>query len=213
MAKVLHLDSSSRSATSLTRVLSKHFADGWLKTHSKDTVVYHDLSKEGVPFLTDTDVASMYTPEAARSAEQREAYAQIAKRVDEFIDADVYVLGVPMYNFNVPAVFKAYIDRIVVVGKTFAYSDTGTLTPLLKNKKAFVLTASGGDYDTPPYNDFNFHEPYLRAIFGFIGIKDITFVKVSGHSEDVIKAGLESAKAQIEAIVKQNAKEIVTASH
>jgi FMN-dependent NADH-azoreductase len=196
MAKVLHIDSSSRSATSVTRILSKQFIDSWLQAHPADTVSYRDLVQEGMPYINEIAIAAMYTPEAGRTPEQREAYAGISKYVDEFAAADVYVLGVPMYNFNVPAIFKAYIDQIVVIGKTFGFSDKG-LTPLLHGKKAIVLSSSGSSYDEPPMRDLDFHEPYLRAVLGFIGVKDVTFIKVRGHSEDVIKAEIEKAKSEI----------------
>jgi FMN-dependent NADH-azoreductase len=212
MAKVLHIDSSSRSATSVTRILSKQFIESWVKTHPGDAVVHHDLIEEGVPYQTDNGIAAMYTPEASRTPEQQAAYAGIAKYVDEFAAADVYVLGVPMYNFSVPAVFKAYIDRIVVVGKTFSLSEKG-ITPLLHGKKAFVLSSSGSSYDQPPMQALDFHEPYLRTILGFIGITDVTFIKVCGHGEDAVKAEIEQAKSKIAAAVNQDSKSALVAAH
>src|ERR1700733_1708186 len=100
MAKVLHIDSSSRSATSVTRILSKQFIESWVKAHPADTIAYRDLVQESVPYMSEIGIAAMHTPEAGRTSEQREAYAGIAKYADEFADADVYVLGVPMYNFS-----------------------------------------------------------------------------------------------------------------
>jgi FMN-dependent NADH-azoreductase len=104
-----------------------------------------------------------------------------------------------MYNFSVPAVFKAFIDLSVIAGKTFSY-ENGVPKGLLRDKKAYVVTSSGGNYDLAPMAQMNFLEPYLRTIFGFLGVTDMTFFKVQGHSEEEIAASLASARKEIEAL-------------
>jgi FMN-dependent NADH-azoreductase len=104
---------------------------------------------------------------------------------------------VPMYNLSVPGIFKNYADRVVIKGKTFAFGPDG-FTGLLANKKAFVLRAAGTTYDSSPMKELDFHEPYLRALLGFIGITDITYVHASGHSQEEIAASMSAAKAKIQ---------------
>jgi len=199
MTKILHIDSSSRSSTSVTRQLSAYLVEGLLKTQPEAVVKYRDLIEEHLPFASDLGIGAMYTPAELRSADQEEAYRFVEGQANDVIDADVYVFGVPMYNFSVPAVFKAFIDLVVVPGKTFAYDATG-LKPLLKNKKAYVVTASGSNYDREPMSKMDFLEPYLRAIFGFLGVTDVTFVKAQGHSDEEVQESLKKAKHSIDQI-------------
>jgi len=116
------------------------------------------------------------------------------------MEADTYVIGAPMYNFSVPAVLKAYIDMIVRAGITFKYSTGGSFEGLLKGKKAIVVTASGADFTPPEMKGYDFVEPYLRAILGFIGITDVTFVKSHGTKPEVIEANSKLAQAEIDNI-------------
>jgi FMN-dependent NADH-azoreductase len=199
MSKILHIDASSRSSSSLTRKLSKELVEALKKSNPGSVVTYRDLITEQPPFIQETDIGAIYTPPDARTPEQQKAFASIDKNLEIFISSDIYVFGVPMYNFSVPASFKSFIDLTVIAGKTFSY-ESGVPKGLLKNKKAYVLTASGGNYDGPPMSQMNFHEPYLRTIFGFIGITDMTFIKVQGHSEEEISAELAAARATIETI-------------
>ncbi|MBS2007766.1 MAG: NAD(P)H-dependent oxidoreductase [Cyanobacteria bacterium SZAS TMP-1] len=199
MTKILHVDSSSRSATSVTRQLSKYLTEGLQKSHSGSAVKYRDLIEEHLPFASELGISALYTPAEHRTPDQKKAYAFVESQANDIVDSDIYVFGVPMYNFTVPAVFKAFIDLIVVPGKTFAY-EAGVIKPMLKNKKAFVVTASGGSYDEPPMNGLDFVEPYLRAVLGFMGVTDVTFVKAAGHSDDEVRLAIEKAKKAIDDI-------------
>jgi FMN-dependent NADH-azoreductase len=200
MTQILHVDASSRSTTSVTRQLSQYLVAALTTAHPQSQVKTHDLAADKPHFVTEVDISAMYTPAEARSPEQAKAWTLMEGMVSDVKSADVYVFGVPMYNFSVPAAFKAFIDLIVLPGQTFQYDASG-LKPLLLNKKAFVVTASGGNYDQPPMKQMDFLEPYLRAILGFIGITDITFIKAAGHSEDEVKAATAKAMAEIDAIV------------
>ncbi|MBS1992102.1 MAG: NAD(P)H-dependent oxidoreductase [Cyanobacteria bacterium SZAS LIN-3] len=199
MTKILHVDSSSRSATSVTRQLSKYLTEGLQKSHPGSAVKYRDLIEEHLPFASELGISALYTPAEHRTPDQKKAYAFVESQANDIVDSDIYVFGVPMYNFTVPAVFKAFIDLIVVPGKTFAY-EAGVIKPMLKNKKAFVVTASGGSYDEPPMNGLDFVEPYLRAVLGFMGVTDVTFVKAAGHSDDEVRLAVEKAKKAIDDI-------------
>jgi FMN-dependent NADH-azoreductase len=98
--------------------------------------------------------------------------------VDEFLAADMYVFGVPMYNFTIPGSFKAYIDQVVRVGRTMGRGPKG-LEGLVTGRKMLIISTRAGDYAKGgPREDWDFHEPYLRKVFGWMGVEDITYVPV-----------------------------------
>ena len=124
--------------------------------------------------------------------------------VEEFLSADLYVFAVPIYNLNIPSNFKAYIDQIVRVGKTFGVGEHGYI-PLVHGKKLIVISASGGSFKLDgPAAAYNFHEPYLRAIFGFIGVRDVHVIYADNQNmgEELKQKGLASAQAELEELVK-----------
>ena len=210
MSKILHVDASSRSATSVTRQLSQELVDALKKSDPSAEITHRSLIDENVPYIHEADIFALYTPADNRSPEQKKLYSDIEKNLDVFIAADTYVFGVPMYNFSVPAVFKSFIDLSVIVGKTFSY-DNGTPKGLLTNKRAFIVSASGGNYDTAPMSGYDFVEPYLRAVLGFIGIQEITFVKVQGHSEAEIAEGVAAARKRIAEVAGASKRSAVAA--
>jgi FMN-dependent NADH-azoreductase len=98
--------------------------------------------------------------------------------VDQFLAADMYIFGVPMYNFTIPGSFKAYIDQVVRVGKTMGRGAKG-LEGLVTGRKMLIVSTRAGDYAKGgPREDWDFHEPYLRKVFGWMGIQDITYIPV-----------------------------------
>jgi FMN-dependent NADH-azoreductase len=198
MARLLHLDSSSQSETSVTRRLGKELIARYSSEQPDLEVSYRDLVEQTVPLVSESVLKATYTPPDTRNDEQKKLLESISVYADEVVAADFIVIGAPMYNFTVPAALKAYIDLIVQPGKTFAY-ENGLPLPLLKglNKKVIVLTASGGNYDNEPYKSADFLEPYLRVIFGFIGIDDIEFVKVQGHDAETIEAEFKRATTKL----------------
>lgn len=111
-------------------------------------------------------------------------------------EADIIVIGVPIYNFNIPSALKAWLDHLVRAGKTFSYQ-TGRPEGLVKDKKVYLAIASGGVYSDGPMKSYDFAEPYLRAVLGFIGITDITTFRVEGTNvpdlkETALQKGIES---------------------
>jgi FMN-dependent NADH-azoreductase len=125
-------------------------------------------------------VAAVFTPEEVRTAAQREVVSTSDRLIEELNVADEYVFGLSMHNFGVPAVLKLWLDQIIRVGKTFGVVN-GTPEGLLKNKQAQFLIAAGSTYDPgTPMGSFNFVEPYLRTIFGFIGVTDTKFLTAGG---------------------------------
>lgn len=180
MSHVLHLDASARIERSISRTLSDEFLTAWKDAHSDDILTYRDLGHQSIPHVTEAWIAAAYSSPADHTPELQEAIRLSDELIDELLAADRYVVGLPMYNFSVPSVFKAYIDQIVRVGRTFAVDSSG-YTGLVKDRKMLVITAQGGSYRPgTPMEAYNFHEPYLRTIFGLIGITDISFIYADG---------------------------------
>jgi FMN-dependent NADH-azoreductase len=176
MSKVLVITASPRGERSVSRALSTHFAGLWSHQHPGDTVLLRDLGHHPVPHVTEPWVIGAFVGPDAQTTESKAAIAVSDQLVDEFLGCDRFIFGVPMYNFNVPSTFKAYIDQIVRPGKTFAVGPNG-FEGLVKEKKALFITTSGGSYAPgSPGAAINFQEPYLRAIFGFMGVTDVNFV-------------------------------------
>jgi len=163
---LLHLDSSALGANSVTRQLSAAAVSHWTAGRPDATVAYRDLDREPLPHLN-SEALDGGAPEAAADA---------AQTLQAFLDADVIVLGAPMYNFGVPSTLKAWIDRVAVAGKTFRYTEHGP-QGLAGGKTVIVATAAGGMHAGQPTD---FVEPYLRQVFGFLGIEDVRVIRAEG---------------------------------
>ena len=196
MSTILVLTASPRGERSVSRTLTTNFARLWAQHHPQDTVLLLDIGHHPVPHVTEPWVVGAFAPADSQNAESKAAIAVSDQLVDEFLAADRYVFGVPMYNLNIPSTFKAYIDQIVRPGKTFAVGPNG-YEGLVKGKKALFITSSGGSYHPgTPFAAYNFQEPYLRAIFGFIGVTDIQFVVADSMNQGEDAARLSREKAE-----------------
>jgi FMN-dependent NADH-azoreductase len=183
MPTLLHLDSSPRGERSVSRQLTRDFATAWKQAHPGEEIIYRDLGHDPVPFVNEPWIAAVYTPSDALSPELRAALAVSNELIAELERATDYVFGVPMHNFSVPATFKAYIDQVVRVGRTFAFDESG-LKGLLDGKKVTVIASSGGVYRSgSPAAIYNHQEPWIRSILGFIGITNVDFVVADGLNE------------------------------
>ena len=189
MLTLLHLDSSPLYGSSISRSLTGSFVSQWKSSHPDETVMYRDLNATSIPPINAEWIGAVYTPEAVRTPEQKELLRLSDSLLAELEQADEYVLGVPMHNFGVPSALKLWIDQITRVERTFSYAD-GTPKGLIINKKATFIIATGGIYDAgTQMASFNFVEPYLRALFGFLGLIDVTFLTAGGtmalnHGQD-----------------------------
>jgi len=201
MSKLLHIDSSGRGSLSVTQPLTAYFTRKWKEINPAGQVIHRNLAESDLQFVNAELVAAFHTPDEKLTPKQRELLHQSDELVSELTEADVYVVGVPMYNFSIPAVFKAYIDLVVRAGKTFSYGADGA-KGLLLNKKLVVVSASGGDYSAEPAKSLDFLEPYVRAIMNFIGIVDISFVKAHGHDAETISMTTEAARNAIDKILQ-----------
>jgi FMN-dependent NADH-azoreductase len=205
VVNILHIDSSPRGERSHSRELSKEFVSSWRAAHPEDAIAYRDLGRYPVPHVDEAWIAAAFSPPETHTPELTEAIKISDELVDEFLAADRYVFGVPMYNFNIPSTFKAYIDQIVRANRTFAVDAQG-FKGLVEGKKAVIITARGGDFSpTSPAAAYNFQEPYLRAIFGFIGITDIQFINANSMNEgdDARTQSLSEARAAIQDFITQ----------
>ncbi len=196
MSKILVITASPRGERSISRALTTKFAQLWAQQHPQDTVLLRDIGHHPVPHVTEPWVVGAFAPPEAQTPESKAAIAVSDQLVDEFLDADRYVIGVPMYNLNVPSTLKAYIDQIIRAGRTFAVGPNG-YEGLVKNKKALFITSSGGSFPQgSPMAAYNFQEPYLRAIFGFIGVTDVQFVVADSMNLGDDAAKLSRQKAE-----------------
>jgi FMN-dependent NADH-azoreductase len=185
--KLVHIDSSALGTQSVSRELTAAIVESIARATPELEISYHDLVADPIPHWTAAADAS--DPHNARGG----------ALLDEFLDADVLVVGAPMYNFSIPSQLKAWIDRIAVAGKTFRYGPNGP-EGLAGGKKLIIVSTRGGVYSAgSPASGMDFQETYLRGVFGFLGITDIEVVRVEGvnmGAEHKQKA-LDSAHALI----------------
>ncbi|MEM6357583.1 MAG: NAD(P)H-dependent oxidoreductase [Pseudomonadota bacterium] len=187
---VLHIDASMRREGSTTRTLSAAV----LGRQNATRVIRRDLA-DGLPLIDEIWIGANFTPDEDRTPEQRAALALSEELIGEIEAADTLVIGVPMYNFGVPAAFKAWIDLVTRARRTFKYTKTGPVG-LLEDKKVFLLVASGG---TEVDGAMDYTTPYLRHILGFIGLGDVQVIKADRQMSRGDDA-LEEAKAAIDGI-------------
>ncbi len=182
MATLLHLNTSPL-ASSVSRELTREFVSNWKASHPSGKVIDRDLAANPPKPLDQAWIYATFTPEEALQPEQKDLIAYSDEAIAELEQADEYVMGVAMHNFSIPAVLKLWIDQVVRRGRTFSYGAEGP-KGLLSGKKATVLVATGGVYDAgTPYAAFNFIEPYLRTVLGFVGITDVKFVTAGGTAQ------------------------------
>ena len=184
--KLLHIDSSIQGEASASRALTHAITARWKETHPHAQVIYRDLVAHELPHLSHGALSGANEVEAARGATV----------LEEFLSADVVVLGAPMYNFGLASQLKAWIDRITVAGKTFRYGAQGP-EGLAGGKQVIIAVSRGGVY--PPGSPAEFAESYLKFLFGFLGVKDVTFVRAEGLalSPQHREAALQAAHASI----------------
>ncbi|MEN6387018.1 MAG: NAD(P)H-dependent oxidoreductase, partial [Phycisphaerales bacterium] len=198
MNKLLHIIATPRGEDSATLQISSVFLEEFKKTHNDWVIEHLDLTKEQLPSLTTKRVDGKYVLLGGKElyGDLKESWQEIIERIEHFQSADGYLLSTPMWNFNIPYFLKHYIDIIVQPRYLFHYTPSG-VEGLVKNKKMLVIASRGGDYTTTgPASASDMQEPYLRLIFGFIGIKDIKFIIAQPMDIDIEnrKVKLQEAK-------------------
>ena len=202
MTNILHISSSIRSTGSISRELSDELVSKMQAANGANKVVVRDLTANPVPHLTEQMMGAFFTPAESRSAEQASTVKLSDTLVDEVLAADVIVIAAPMYNFSVSSTLKAWIDHVARVGRTFQYGANGP-EGLVKGKKVIIFTARGGVYSTGPAKVMDFHETYLRAVLGFLGITDVNFVHSEGLAmgEEAVNTALASSRSAIDSLI------------
>lgn len=179
MPTLLHLNASPRGDYSVSRRLTKAVEEEWMKNNPGARVIYRDLSEKPLPFVDLPWIAAAYSTPDQHTPEQQAAIGVSNELVDELLAADEILIGAPMYNFNVPAALKGWVDHIIRLGRTFS----GKYEGLATGKRARIIMASAGTYTTGAYMEkSDFFSPYIRFILGFIGIKDVDVYLAGGTS-------------------------------
>ena len=182
MPTLFHLDSSPLES-SISRELTREFVKTWIAVHPDGKVIYRDIAAHPPKPVDAAWIGAGFTPQEARTSEQKAILAPSEELIAELANAEEYVFGVAMHNFSIPSTLKLWIDQVVRNGRTFAYAENGRLG-LLQGKKATILVASGGVYEPgTPMDSFNFVDPYLKTILGFMGVTDVTVVAAGGAAQ------------------------------
>ena len=206
MPHLLKIDVSPRGDHSISRKLGNQFATDWQSSHPGGEITTRDLAKNDLPFVDLQWIAGAYTPPDQHTSEHKSALKLSDELIAELNVADHVLITTPMYNFNVPAVLKAWIDHIIRVGKTFKVTPEGAYQGLLTGKKATVILTSSGAYKGTPMEGYDMETPYLGAILGFLGISDVTFVRAGGTR------GVSMGKTTPEAFTEQFTPELAAAA-
>ena len=191
MSKLLRINSSARTADSVSRQLS----DRLINRIAPDAdVTVRDLA-DGIPLLSESTLGAMSTPDADRTDTQNVQLADANIAIQELFDADTIVIGLPIYNFGPPAALKAWADLVARAGTTFQYTSTGP-EGLIPNKPVYVIVASGG---VPVGSPMDFSSTWLTTFLGFLGLTDVTVVAADQLTVDP-EGALTAAKERVDAV-------------
>lgn len=178
MPHLLQIDASPLE-NSVTRELGREYVANWRATHPDGVIAYRNVATDTPTPIRQDWVQASFTPPGQQTPEQTALLVESERLIAELEAADEIVIGAPMYNLGIPASLKLWIDQVVRAGRTFRYGASGP-EGLLKGKRVTLLIASGGDYSpASPAAGYNFVEPYLRAILGFIGLTDVRVYTVA----------------------------------
>jgi FMN-dependent NADH-azoreductase len=219
MTTLLHIDASARPGRSHqdrhgshTRRLSARFVEGWSRRRPMDRVVYRDVGQAPPQPVTGSWIEAAFTRPEQRTPRMHEVLSESDALVDELLEADLIIVGLPMYNFGPPAQFKAYIDNVVRVGRTFGFDRSRPGEPywplLGEYRKRLVMLSSRGDYG---YDEggriarLNHVEPSVRTAFRYIGITEFESIAVEydEFADDRLEQSLARAEAEVDSLVER----------
>ncbi|AWG22876.1 hypothetical protein FFWV33_15760 [Flavobacterium faecale] len=199
MKQILHIISSPKNEASMSRVLGKKVIQSLMEKHPQANITEYDLSKIHMPHLTESHINAFFTPAEDRTQAENAEISTSDKALSDLMIADILVVEVPMYNWNIPSTLKAYFDQIARVGFTFKYEYKGdSLLPtgLLKNKKAYIVTSSGGVYSEGKLKEYDFTTSYVKFFLELIGIEVINIFRAEGQAiygrDESLRKGIES---------------------
>jgi FMN-dependent NADH-azoreductase len=179
MKQILMIEASPRGKDSASRSVADTLAARFAEIYPSAKLMRRDLAAEHLPHLDAITLRAISTKDPAEAEGLKEAARQSDQLTDELLASDLLVIATPMWNFGIPSALKAWIDLVVRPDRTFRYADGGVLG-LAKGKKAILVLASGGVFAEGPWRPWDFVEPYLRQILGFIGITDVQTVRAEG---------------------------------
>jgi FMN-dependent NADH-azoreductase len=202
MSTILYINSSIRNTGSVSRQLSSEFVEKLKATHAGTNVIARDLAARPVPHLDEAMMGAFFTPENQRTPEQAKIVGLSDELVAELLSADTVVIGAPMYNFSVSSTLKSWIDHVARAGVTFRYTDKGP-EGMVTGKKVYIFTSRGGVYSTGPAKAMDFHETYLRAVLGFIGLTDIHFIHSEGLAmgDEAVNSAVNGSRNAMDALI------------
>jgi FMN-dependent NADH-azoreductase len=201
--KLLHIIATPRENESNTMKISNVLIDELRAKHPDLKIDTIDLFNQDLPSVAGDNIESKYTLTIGQPIDKQHqaSWQQIELLIKHFLSADIYLITSPMWNFSIPYVLKYYIDAVVQPRYLYKYNEQGQPVGLTLGKKMVVVTSRGGDYSAnSPFHAYDFQEPYLRAIFGFIGITDIQFINAQpmditpAWREAAMNAALQAAK-------------------
>jgi FMN-dependent NADH-azoreductase len=196
MKKILHIISSARKEGSNSTLLGNDIIEKLQARYPGSTVTTNNVSEKDYSHLSQFHLAGYFAPIETLEGTALEVVQSSDDAVAQLQDADIIVISLPIYNFNMSSALKAWIDHIVRAGKTFSYH-TGRPEGMLLGKKVYLAIASHGVFTEGPTQGWDFAEPYLRFILGFLGITDVTTFRIEGGAvpgvkEKAVEKGLES---------------------
>lgn len=196
--KILHVDSGIQGANSFSRDMSAKVMAKLTKAHPDAQVQYLDLGRDPIPHLTEQALPIVFG--FAEASDEESAEPEVSqKALSDFMDADVVVIGAGLYNLTVSSAMRAWIDRIVILNKTFRYSEEGYPIGLATDKRVILCVSRGGFYaEGSPAAAMEMCEKYLRAIFGFIGVGKLDVLVADG-----VSVGPDQRQAAVEAFDEQ----------
>jgi FMN-dependent NADH-azoreductase len=202
--KLLHIDTSILGEASASRQLSAAIVKAVTGAMPGVDVIRRDLDADPIPHLDSTLLAAV-RPDIAANSPTSATDEKGAAALEEFLGADIVVIGAPMYNFTIASQLKAWLDRIIIAGKTFGYTEAGA-KGLAGDKKVIIASSRGGLYAPgTPQAANDFQETYLRAILGFIGIEDIRIIRAEGlaYGPEQREAAMRAALASVSSVVAE----------
>ncbi|WP_247392176.1 FMN-dependent NADH-azoreductase [Ralstonia pseudosolanacearum] len=213
MKTILFIETSPRGKDSASRSVSNTLLSRLTAMYPTAKVVRRDLSAESLPHLDGATLRAIAAKDVAEQPQQltnESMQSEVARAMphalqsdrltDELLEADLLVIATPMWNFGIPSMLKAWVDLVVRPGKTFQYVENGVIG-LAKGKKAILVLASGGVFSSGPWRPWDFVEPYLRQILGFIGIDDVQTVRAEGMNiPDLAGNAIPKANKDVESL-------------
>lgn len=202
--KLLHIIATPREQQSTTIRVATAFLESMHATYADLSVDTIDLFTRDLPAVAGDNIETKYTLMTRQPIDKRhkESWKQIELLIEHFLSADIYLISAPMWNFSIPYTLKYYIDSIIQPGYLYKYNEQGHPVGLVHGKKMICVTSRGGDYsEKSPFHIYDFQEPYLRAIFGFVGITDMHFINAQPMDitpelrESAIAAAIEAARS------------------